>query len=294
VFLYLNLNNNLQQKKEKPNKPMKRLITLSIVGVIGATALFNSFSIIPAGHRGVLMTMGAVQDRVLQEGFNFKAPFFQNVEKMEVRVQKMEAETTASTKDLQNVVTHIVVNFELNPNAVNKVYQEVGFDYEQRIIAPAVAESLKAVTAKYKSDELISKREEVSQMTKEALAKKMEKYNILLTDINIKDFTFSKNFNDSIEQKQIAEQKFLKAERDLERIEIEAQQKVETAKAEAKALELKKQSVTEDLVRLKEIEVQERMLEVQEKAIDKWDGKMPNVTGGAIPFINTDMNTSQK
>ncbi|PLS19760.1 HflC protein [Bacillus sp. M6-12] len=252
----------------------------------------NSFAIIPAGHRGVLMTMGAVEDKVMKEGFNIKAPFFQSVEEMEVRVQKMEAETTASTKDLQNVVTHIVVNFELNPNAVNIVYQEVGFDYEQRIITPAVAESLKAVTAKYKSDELISKREEVSQMVKEALGKKMEKYNILLTDINIKDFTFSKNFNDSIEQKQIAEQKYLKAQRDLERIEIEAQQKVETAKAEAKSLELKKQSVTEDLVRLKEIEVKERMLEVQEKAIDKWDGKMPNVTGGAVPFINAELTST--
>ncbi|WP_257985731.1 prohibitin family protein [Bacillus sp. M6-12] len=289
----MNLNNTIsKQKSDKPKKNTKKAVALSIVGVIALMTAVNSFAIIPAGHRGVLMTMGAVEDKVMKEGFNIKAPFFQSVEEMEVRVQKMEAETTASTKDLQNVVTHIVVNFELNPNAVNIVYQEVGFDYEQRIITPAVAESLKAVTAKYKSDELISKREEVSQMVKEALGKKMEKYNILLTDINIKDFTFSKNFNDSIEQKQIAEQKYLKAQRDLERIEIEAQQKVETAKAEAKSLELKKQSVTEDLVRLKEIEVKERMLEVQEKAIDKWDGKMPNVTGGAVPFINAELTST--
>lgn len=106
----------------------------------------------------------------------------------------------------------------------------------------------------------------------------MNKYHIKLTDINIKEFSFSKSFNDSIEQKQIAEQRFLKAERDLERIQIEAKQKVETARAEAKALEMKKQNVTDELVQLKKIEVQERMLEVQEKAIGKWDGKMPNVT----------------
>ena len=134
---------------------------------------------------------------------------------------------------------------------------------------------------------MISLRAEVSQAIKDALAKKIEPYNIILTDINIENFSFSENFNKSIEEKQIAEQKKLKAQRDLERIEIEAKQTVATAKAEAEALSLKKQSVTDDLVRLKEIEVQEMMVDVQRQAIEKWNGTLPSVTGGAVPFLNT-------
>ncbi len=275
-----------------PKKPLQpgaqKIITAGFVLVILAILLFSSFTTVPSGHRGVLIQLGAVKPTVLEEGINFKIPFIQAVIPMEVRVKKAEDSQAASTKDLQTVKTTIAVNYHLEPNAVNKVYQEIGLDYENRIIDPAISEALKAVTSLYQADELISKRDEVSEKVKEALAQKISKYHIVLSDINIREFSFSEEFNESIEAKQKAEQLALKAQRDLERIQIEAQQKVEQAQAEAKALQLKKQEVTPELVQLKQIEVQERALDVQLEAIKRWDGKLPNVTGGATPFVDID------
>jgi len=159
----------------------------------------------------------------------------------------------------------------------------VGLAYGERIVDPAIGESVKAITAQYTAEELISKRSEVSSKIKEILSAKLATYYMVLDEINITEFKFSEEFNNAIEQKQIAEQQALKANLDLQRIEIEAKQKIEQAKAEAESLRLQKQEVTPELVQLREIEA-------KLKAIEKWDGKLPNVTGGAIPFI--DVNSS--
>ena len=103
--------------------------------------------------------------------------------------------------------------------------------------------------------------------------------NIMVDDFSIVNFQFSKQFTQAIEAKQTAEQLALKAQRDLERIKIEAEQKIAQAKAEAEALRLQKENVTPQLVRLRQIEASLR-------AIEKWDGRMPKVTSGAIPFID--------
>jgi regulator of protease activity HflC (stomatin/prohibitin superfamily) len=245
-------------------KKWSGFIALAIIVIV---VLSSSFTIIPAGHRGVLLQLGKVEG-VLSEGFNFKIPFITTVEKMEVRVQKEET-----------VSTIVAVNFSVSPESVNRLYQQVGLDYRSRIVDPAVAESVKAVMAKFTAEELITKRPEVSAEIKDMLGKRLNTYYMKLEEINIKDFKFSETFNNAIEAKTAAEQQALKAKRDLDRVNIEAQQKISQAKADAEALRLKKQEITPELVRLKEIEN-------QEKAIDKWDGKLPQVTSGATPFIN--------
>ncbi len=265
----------------KPKSPtnMGRMVTfLIILGLIVITAL-NSFVIVEAGHRGVVLQFGAVQDAIMDEGLNFKIPFIQQVDQTEVRVKISQSEQTAASRDLQIVTTTVAVNFHLNPNAVNKLYQDVGKDYQDRIVDPAIGETLKAVTAIYTAEELVSKRPEVSAKVKELLSKKLSTYYMQLDEINITEFKFSQEYNNAIEQKQIAEQQALKANLDLQRIEIEAKQKIEQAKAEAESLRLQKQEVTPELIEL-------RKIEAQIKAIEKWDGSLPNVTGGAVPFID--------
>jgi len=250
-----------------------------LVALIVIILLFGSVATVPSGYRGVVLQMGAVKPTIFTEGLHFKIPFIQSVQPIEVRVQKEESSQSASSKDLQIVTTKVAVNYSVDPEAVNKLYQDIGMDYRSRIVDPAIAESLKAVTARYTAEELISKRPEVSAEVKDMLGKKLTKYYMKLEDINIKEFKFSDEFNKAIESKQTAEQNALKAKRDLERIKIEAEQQVTQASAEAKALKLKKQEVTPELVQLKQIEV-------QEKALEKWDGRLPTVTGGATPFID--------
>lgn len=264
-------------------KTGKNFIFLGVVIAFIIVLALNSFVIVNAGQRGIVLQLGAVKPVVLSEGLHFRIPFIQSVVPVEVRVQKSQSDQTAASKDLQIVTTTVAVNFHLEPNQVNKLYQSVGLSYGERIVDPAIGESVKAITAQYTAEELISKRSEVSSKIKETLSSKLATYYMVLDEINITEFKFSEEFNNAIEQKQIAEQQALKASLDLQRIEIEAKQKIEQAKAEAESLRLQKQEVTPELVKLREIEA-------QMKAIEKWDGKLPNVTGGAVPFIEVGSN----
>ena len=155
---------------------------------------------------------------------------------------------------------------------MNRVYQDVGLAYEARIIAPAVQESLKAVTAQFTAEELITKRDEVSARIKESLTARLGRRSIIVDEFSITDLDFSEVFAASIEAKQVAEQQALKARQDLERIKIEAEQKLEAAKAEAEAQRIQRETITAELIQL--------------RAIEKWDGTLPQVTGGAMPFID--------
>lgn len=247
--------------------------------VLGLAVLSQAFTVVQPGTRGIVVQLGAVQDQLFEEGLHFKIPFIQKIVPMEVRVQKAESQASAASKDLQIVTTTMAVNFHIDPASANKLYQNVGLDFKGRVVDPAIGEALKAVTARYTAEQLISKRSEVSQQVKELLSKKLATYHMVLDEINITEFKFSDEFNKAIEQKQIAEQQALKSKLDLDRIKIEKEQTITQAEATAESLRLQKQEVTPELVKLREIEA-------QLKAIEKWDGKLPSTTGGAVPFVN--------
>ena len=212
------------------------------------------------------------QDRILDEGIQFKIPFVEEIILMDVKTQKTETSTTASTKDLQNVSSTIALNYHIDPEQVNTIYQEIGIFFKTRIIDPSIQESVKAVAASFTAEELITKRQEVRDDIKTTLTERLIQFNVLVDEFNIIDFSFSSTFNNAIEAKQTAEQAALKAERDLDRIKIEAQQRVATAEAEAQAQRLVRQTITPTILQL--------------RAIEKWDGHFPQVIGGAMPFID--------
>ncbi len=144
---------------------------------------------------------------------------------------------------------------------------------------PAVQEAFKATTAKYTAEELISKRPEVRDQISQFMKDRLLRHGITIDEFSIVNFRFSESFNQAIEAKTTAEQLKLKAERDLDRIKVEAEQKVASAKAEAESLRLQKQEITPDLLKLREIEN-------QRLALEKWNGQLPQVTGGSVPMIN--------
>ena len=255
---------------------------LVVVGVLGfAAVVLNPVVIISAGERGVMTTFGKVSGDILGEGLHMRVPLTQTIYILDVRVQKESAEAEAASKDLQDVTSSIAVNWHLDPDRVNWVYQHVGLSFGERLIDPAVQETVKAVTANYTAVELVSSRELVRNQIKDLLAKRLGRYGILVDEMSIVNFKFSSQFEQAIENKQTAEQMALKAERDLDRIKIEAEQKITAAQAEAQSLHLQKQEITPELLDL-------RRIEAQVAAIQKWDGHLPNVTGGATPFISVD------
>lgn len=244
------------------------------VAAIVLLLVVNPCVIVSPGHKGVVLNLGAVSEKVLDEGVHFRMPLVQSVIEIDTRVLKEETKAEAASKDLQNISTVIAVNYHLKPDMVNDLYRTIGLNYENVIIDPAIQEVLKGVTAKYTAAELITLREQVSHNIKSALESRLEKYHIVIDDFSIKDFQFSATFAKAIESKQEAEQLALKAERDLQRIKIEAEQQIATAKAEAETLRLKNGSVTPLMIQL--------------NAIDKWDGKLPQYMLGnnSLPFVN--------
>lgn len=254
---------------------------LTVVLALVLVSYLSPFVVIDAGHRGVITNFGAVQKDILDEGLHFKVPIMQNVHEVNVQIQKGEGDGDAASKDLQQVHAKIAINFHLIPDRVAETYQSIG-DLDRvgdRIIVPSVQEAVKAVTANYTAEQLISERKEVRDKISGFLQDRLNRHGIRIDEFSIVNFSFSRSFNDAIEAKTTAEQLKLKAERDLERIRVEAEQRVATAKAEAESLRLQKQEVTSELLRLREIET-------QIKAIEKWDGHLPNVTGGVMPFID--------
>ncbi|MFH1596024.1 MAG: prohibitin family protein [Pseudomonadota bacterium] len=273
---------DIYMAKETMKSAMKQgpLRVALIIGAILVFFLFLSPWVkVGAGERGVVLNFGAVQKNVLGEGLHFRIPVMQQVVLTDVKVQKAVTDAASASSDLQDVTSSVALNFHLVPDKANVVYQTLGVDFKNRIIDPAIQEVMKAVSARYTAEELITKRAAVSEAMRENLAERLREYNIAVDAFSITSFSFSKIFTEAIESKQTAEQLALKSKRDLERIKIEAEQKVTAATAEAESLRLQRANISLDLIELRKVEATIR-------AIEKWNGILPQVTGGgAVPFI---------
>ncbi|HEX9758570.1 MAG TPA: prohibitin family protein [Nitrospiria bacterium] len=256
-----------------------------IIGMVGLIVIYalisSSFEIIGAGERGVVFSkFGGVKDKILNEGLHFKIPFIEDIIQVDVKVQKSETNATAASKDLQTISSTIALNYHIDPAQVNTVYQDIGVFFKDRLIDPAVQESVKAVAAEFTAEELITRRSEVSKRIEKNMKTRLLEFNIITDGFNIIDFSFSREFNAAIEAKQTAEQRALQAKRDLDRIKIEAEQKITRATAEAESQRMQKETISANILQL--------------RAIEKWDGRFPQVIGGEIPFIDMNQLTPKK
>jgi prohibitin 2 len=274
--------NDADKAKEAFQAMIKKVPTRVIVitGVIFFILIFfRPWVQVGAGQRGIVLDFGAVQKKVLDEGLHLRIPVMQEIVLMDVKVQKAETDAAAASADLQDVTSRVALNYHIVPDQANIVYQKIGIHFKERIIDPAILEVVKAVTAKYTAEELITKRPAVSEAMRRNLMDRLIVNNIAVDAFSIVTFSFSKVFTEAIESKQTAEQLALKAKRDLDRIKIEAEQKITTARAEAESLRLQRANISPDLIEL-------RKIEANMKAIEKWNGILPQVTGGgAIPLI---------
>lgn len=246
----------------KAGKIVAAVIVLLIVVIIGC----GSFTTVRAGHTGVVVTFGKVSSSVLGEGLHLKIPFIQQVVQIDNRVQKAEVDCSSASKDLQTVTSTIALNYKVRNSSSADIYQNVGPDFESIIVSPAIQECVKAVTAKYTAEQLITERQSIGDQMKDLLGEKINSYGIDIEIFNIITFEFTDEYNAAIEAKQTAQQNALKAEQDLQRIKVEAEQTVAKAQAEAEAYRLKSEQITPQMIAM--------------EYIDKWDGKLPAVAGG--------------
>lgn len=265
------MNNTSTASTKKP--------VLIAVGIILALVLLfvliNCFTIVQPGHTGVVLTLGKVNSGVLQEGFHMKAPFVQQVVQIDNRITKLEVETEAFSKDLQTVSTVLAINYRVDHSESYSLYKNIGQSYESVLMAPAVNEVLKAITAQYTAEESVTNRAIISEGLVSGLNEKLNGDGLYVTDVNIINFDFSEAFINAIEEKQVAQQKLLKAETEKQTAITNAQAEAETirikAQAEAEANQIVSQSLNEYVI--------------ENKKIEKWDGQLPQVQGGAEPMI---------
>ena len=259
------------------------IIILIIIGVV----ISASVKIVDSGHRGVLLHWNAVDltNPPLEEGLHFVIPFQDEVVDIEVRTLKYANDARSASKDLQTVETTVTVNYHPDKEGVHRLYKNLGLDYENRVIQPAIEETVKQVTANYNAEELITKRPLVKADIESSIRDRLNQFDVVTEVISITDFEFSPLFAQAIESKVEAEQKALKAENDLRRIEVEAKQReanavglananIAEAKGEAEAIAIINKALSENPNYLEWLKTQ------------AWDGKLPLVVGeGGTPFI---------
>jgi prohibitin 2 len=265
------------------------VITVIIIIVV----LAESIVIVEAGHRGVVLYLGAVENRVLGEGVHFIMPFAEQVVQMEVRTQKFQAEATAASNDLQEVQTVIALNYRIDPQETNRIYQILGVNYADRVISPTIQESVKASVAKFNAEELITKRETAKSVIANAIRSTLSTNNIQVQNVFITDFKFSDAFATQIEQKVVAFQKFLTEQNNLRAIEVVANQTVAQAEGQARANAAKAGGESQ-AIKIITLQLRESPEYLQWQAITKWNGQMPYALGtSGFPFFQLPLPNAQ-
>jgi regulator of protease activity HflC (stomatin/prohibitin superfamily) len=256
----------------------KTLRPAVIVGgaiIIALLVMGGVFVQIGPGQRGVLMTFGAVHTGVLDPGLHLKLPFAQSVARMDVQVQNSQAAETSASLDLQNVSTTVATNWHILPADAEWVYQHIGNegDLVDKIIRPAISNSVKAVTAHYNAEDLIIHRDQVRNEIQVQMTAELQSYRVVVDSVNITDFHFSEEFAQAIERKQIAQQRAFQAKYELDQAKVRAEQRIVEAQAQSEAQKLLQQTLTPEII--------------QQQAITKWDGHLPTVMSdkGVLPMI---------
>jgi len=246
--------------------------------------LWRSFVVVPAGSRGVVLWWGSVEKRIMHEGLNFQVPLAETVLKVDVRVQPHPfREIDASSKEYQMVKMTGMMNFHIDPAFVNDLYQKVGLDFAAKVIDPAFNDFVKEVVPTYQIGEILPKRDAIRQTAMAKLGANLDRYHIVVDDIYFANIRFSPEYEQAIEAKQVAQQEVETQKQVLARREIEAQQKVAIAKGDAESLLVVAQN------QAKANEILARSLTpilVSYKSLERWNGVLPQVSGGVVPFID--------
>jgi regulator of protease activity HflC (stomatin/prohibitin superfamily) len=246
------------------------VITFLVIIIV----MFESVVVIEAGHRGVVLYVGAVENRVLGEGIHFIIPFAEQVVQMEVRTLKYVANATAASNDLQEVQSTIALNYHISPGQANIIYQQLGADYADRIIAPTIQESVKASAAKFNAEELITKRATAKAVIAHTIANTLSARNIIVETVFITDFKFSPAFASQVESKVVAFQKYLTEQNNLLAVKVIANQTVVQAQATARS-NVAKANGESQAIKIISAQLKESPQYLQWLSINRWNGQLP-------------------
>ena len=255
---------------EENNKHYMNMALVILLSLIGISALFGCYYVLEPGETAIHLRMGSMIKCTQESGTYFKMPFIDSIKTMNNRIQKVRIETESLSKDLQFVSIGVALNYQIS-DALN-LFKDVGTDFEKIIIDPLAQESIKAIVACYTAEELIQHRHEAKDKVLSDIKTRLIPRYINLIDFNFVHLDFHDEFMKAVENKQIAQQSAMAEKNLTEKVREEMLQKRLQSETEVYNLKIKKEALTPELLELKKIE--------------KWDGRLPQVTGNATPFIN--------
>lgn len=276
------------------------IIGVVLVIVLAVVVIGMPFTTVPEGHAGIVVHFGEAQDEVLDSGFHGK-PLFSKVVKMDTRWQRYSIQTSAFSKDIQQVDITLSVNYALQKQGALKMYKDVGTDYADKIMLPLIHEAIKSTFAKYSAEQLVANRDVISEEVFTELSQELEFYSLNVQEVAIEDIDFSDAFTDAIESKQVATQKKLQVETEQEQQNLVARAEAERAKIKAQAdaeEKLIRAQADADAVKIAadaeayRIEMESKYITdsvIRKETIEKWDGKLPTITGGqSVPILDAE------
>ena len=246
--------------------------------VVAVMLAFSAFFIVPPGEVAIKTRLGAIVDSY-GEGMHFKLPFLEGVTKFSIQIQRANIKTQAFSKDLQTMNAHLVVNHRIEQGTAVSIFRNLGPNYVENIVDPAVQEVFKAIAARYSAERVISERNELVQEINKEVKDRLTTKQIVVTDISVVDLDFTDQFLKAVEDKQVADQQAQMAGKLVEKAKRDAEQQIAKSRGEAEALRMQREQVTPALIEL-------RKVDAQLKAIEKWNGVLPGYVGAGVPFIS--------
>lgn len=262
-------------EKEGAKSVVNRGKLFILLGI--AVLIFSaSFKIIPTGYTGVRTTFGQISSETVPNGFNWKIPFVQSIQKVNNKQQdivfedKVWSETSARTAIYYK---NIAVTYQINPERSAWIYANVS-NYEDSLVSNALVSSSIKSASKELSDVEATDRSKIEPLSakriQEALDDKYGPDVVTINKVVIKSADFEDSYNEAVAKKQKAqleaEQQEIENKKNVAKAEADAKAKLTKAEAEAKANKMLEKSLTDQVLK--------------DAQIKKWDGKMPSVVSG--------------
>ena len=253
-------------------------VTSAIVVVALVILGFTSYFVVEPGEVAVKTRLGKVIGSY-EEGLHFKMPLIESIIKFSIQIQRANIKTQAFSKDLQTMNAHLVVNHRIEQGTAVSIFRNLGPNYVENIVDPAVQEVFKAIAARYSAERVISERNELVMEINKEVKERLTTKQIVVTDISVVDLDFTDQFLKAVEDKQVADQQAQMAGKLVEKAKRDAEQQIAKSRGEAEALRMQREQVTPALIEL-------RKVDAQLKAIEKWNGVLPGYVGAGVPFIS--------
>jgi prohibitin 1 len=233
--------------------------------------VLSLFYIVQPGEVGIEILFGKIQEYA-PAGLNTKNPF-SNVIKLNLRTIKYEAKLAGASRDLQEIDIDLAINYRLDYAKIEELYNTVGIDYEIKVIDPAVLNLTKAAVSTFPIANVITNRNDLSQLIFVSLQERLKQYYIILETVNLNNIKFSELFSKAVEEKQIQEQNVQTAEYKRQQAIKQKETTILEAQAESEKQRLLRNTTSKEVIDLKWIE--------------KWNGQLPQImTPNSIPFVN--------